>query len=305
MRATGKVHAPVLRCARRARRRAVRYARETTAPAGPIQLETRGLSLAVTLAKLRYRAVNSYDALSMSTWPRLTRAPVVEALIDLRVAPLALECVPKLMALAETFAPDFPKRQVRARARTEVRFAAPSAPAVSASESDDGVVMRSVDDHWVVQLHLEGVTVSRLQPYGEWAALRAMAQRWWKGFCEVAGSQPAIRVATRFINRVPLPDGTSFDHTFATTFVLGPKLPRAVASYLLRCIVPFPAEQAVAVVTQALEGGPECLFDIDVFAEHASGLSESELWVRVDQLRELKNQVFFGSLTERAVESLR
>ena len=241
----------------------------------------------------------------MSNWPRLSRAPVVEALIDIRVATIATECVPKLMVLAEGSAAEFPKRQIRSRARTEVRFAAPSAPAVSASESDDGVVMRSADGLWVVQLHLEGVTVSRLQPYGEWAELRAMAQRWWERYREAVGAQLATRVATRFINRVPLPDGVPFDRTFSTTFVLGPNLPPAVASYLLRCILPFQAEQAVAVVTQALEGGPECLFDIDVFSEHAAGLSAEQIWSRVDQLREVKNRVFFGSLTDQAVESLR
>jgi uncharacterized protein (TIGR04255 family) len=240
-------------------------------------------------------------------WPRLTQAPIVEGLIDIRVERSAGVSVEVLKRAGDELAEEFPSRQERRMWMGQIELS-PAAPAsISTSlEGPDGVILRSADDKWVAQFRLDGFTFSRLQPYTKWDELRAKAAELWARYQAAAQPSKIVRVATRFINRIPLPRGESFEKTFSTTFSLSPELPQAVAGFLLRVVIPFEQEQAIAVVTQSLEGtGTECLFDLDVFAEQAKGFSLDEAWEKLDKLREVKNRLFFGSLTPQALEGFK
>lgn len=176
----------------------------------------------------------------------------------------------------------------------------------TSAEGPDGIILHSADEKWVAQFRLDGFTFSRLHPYTNWDELRAKAAELWVRYQAAAQPAKIVRVATRFINRIPLPPGESFERTFSTTFSLSPELPQAVAGFLLRVVIPFEQEQATAIVTQSLEGtGTECLFDLDVFAEQAEGFSNDQAWERLESLREVKNKLFFGSLTLEALEGFK
>jgi len=239
----------------------------------------------------------------MTTWPNLSKAPIVEGLIDLRVERSSAVSVDALFAMAESYAAEFPSRKRRSRWTAQINFGAEQAQAQPTKHEEDAVVLRSVNDQWIVQLQLEGLTVSRLQPYGSWEDLLAKAKEWWDRYRVAAQPNKITRLATRFINRVPLPPSEPFDRTFSTTFALGPSLPQTVAGYLMRVVIPFQAVGAAAVLTQSLEGdATECTLDIDVFAERSEGFREDDAWQKIGALRDLKNQLFFGSLTTEALE---
>lgn len=187
---------------------------------------------------------------------------------------------------------------------TQLNFT-PEAGASSSTTDDgpDGVIMRSADEKWVVQFRLDGFTVSRLQPYGTWGELKGKASALWAKYSVAAKPIKIVRLASRFINRVQLPIGESFEKTFLTNFVIGPTLPQSVAGYLLRVVIPFEEQQAVAIVTQSLEGNStDCILDLDAFSEQPQGFADSEMWERFDGLRDVKNRLFFGSFTEAALE---
>ena len=100
-----------------------------------------------------------------------------------------------------------------------------------------------------------------------------------------------------------LPPGESFEGTFKTTFSIAENLPQAVAGFLLRFVVPFESEQAVAIVTQALpENSHECTFDLDTFAVIPEEISDENMWRKFEELRTIKNRVFFESLTPESLE---
>lgn len=173
-------------------------------------------------------------------------------------------------------------------------------------DGPDGVIMRSADERWVAQFRLDGLTVSRLAPYTSWDDLKRRTMELWEQYRAAAQPTGISRVAARFINRIPLPQGQPFDRTFSTTFAMAADLPQAVAGFLLRVIVPFPAEESMAIVTQSLEAGSgDCLFDLDAFAERAGGFMDDEAWEKLETLRDVKNRLFFGSLTSEALERFR
>lgn len=240
----------------------------------------------------------------MNTWPQLSRAPIVEGLIDVRVEPAAGMTFELLQSAADELAEEFPARQVRRRFQAEFVVSETQPAAVSANlDAPDGIVLRSADQKWVAQFRLDGFSLSRLEPYTSWKELRSKAVHLWDYYSAKLQPVSAIRLATRYINRIQIPQDESFDKTFATTFVLPATLPQAVAGYLLRIVVPLEGDEAVALLTQSLEGqSSECIFDLDVFSERITGFKPSEIWARLDRLRDLKNELFFNSLTEAALE---
>ncbi|MGI8979307.1 MAG: TIGR04255 family protein [Pirellulaceae bacterium] len=247
------------------------------------------------------------SATEVSDWPSLSRAPIVEGLIDIRVEKSAAVSVQVLKNAADELAEEFPSRKERRIWMGQISLSQAAAASISTSaEGPDGIILHTADEKWVAQFRLDGFTFSRLNPYTNWDELRAKAAELWAKYQAAAQPSKIVRVATRFINRIPLPPGESFEKTFSTTFSLSPELPQAVAGFLLRVVIPFEQEQAVAIVTQSLEGGgTECLFDLDVFAEQPEGFSSEAAWDRLESLRDLKNRLFFGSLTPEALEGFK
>jgi len=240
----------------------------------------------------------------MNTWPRLSKAPIVEGLIDIRVERSAGATIAALKDASDELAAEFPSRQERRMFVTQLNFSPEAGPSShTTDDGPDGIVLRSADEKWVVQFRLDGFTVSRLQPYGTWDELRAKALMLWAKYSESAKPTKIVRIASRFINRVQLPIGESFEKTFLTNFVIGPSLPQSVAGYLLRVVIPFEEHDAIAIVTQSLEGNSaDCILDLDAFSEQPQGIAENEMWGKLDGLRDVKNRLFFGSFTEAALE---
>lgn len=239
----------------------------------------------------------------MSTWPNLRRAPVVEGLIDLRVKQSQFVTLDALKGRADELAADFPAREELRQFMGQFSFSPKDGPSFAAqAPAPMGLMLQSADGKWVAQFRLDGFTLSRLEPYTSWDELTNRAKDLWSQYAAVAQPLKIVRVAARFINRIPLPQGESFDKTFNTTFNIAANLPQAVAGYLLRVVIPFENETAMAIVTQALpENSQDCIFDLDAFAMPPGGFSESEAWSKLEQLRRVKNRLFFGSLTQDAL----
>lgn len=240
----------------------------------------------------------------MSEWPHLTKAPIVEGLIDIRVELLPAGTFALLKAASDELAADFPSREEMRSFAGQLSVTPEGHSFTTQAAGPHGVMLRSADQKWVAQFRLDGFTLSRLEPYTSWNELKNRAEALWRRYSDVVKPQKTVRLACRFINRIPLPPGESFETTFLTTFSIPASLPQAVAGFLLRVVIPFESERALAIVTQALaENSNECTFDLDAFAVSPDGFSEDDMWAKLDQLRNLKNRLFFESLTPKALES--
>lgn len=170
-----------------------------------------------------------------------------------------------LRTACDEMAADFPSREELRTFTGQFSFSPESGPSFSAqAPAPIGLRLRSADQKWAARFRLDGITLSRLQPYTSWQDLNRRARELWAKYSTVAMPLKIVRVASRFINRIPLPPGESFEKTFTTTFSIAASLPQAVAGFLLRVVIPFENEQSLAIVTQALpENSQECTFDLD------------------------------------------
>lgn len=240
----------------------------------------------------------------MSSWPRLRNAPIVEGLIDIRVDRSPTLTFDTLKSACAELAPDFPSQQTMLASTLQFSLSADMGASMSGpTPATVGMVLKSTDEKWIAQFRLDGFTLSRLNPYTSWEELVARAKELWRTYEAVARPLRIVRVAARFINKIAMNLEEPFDKTFATSFSIAEALPQAVAGFILRIVVPFETENCLAIVTQALpENSQDCTFDVDAFAPFPDGASESDAWAKIEQLRSVKNRLFFESLTPQALE---
>ncbi|MFO1352202.1 MAG: TIGR04255 family protein [Gammaproteobacteria bacterium] len=249
----------------------------------------------------------------MATIRHLPKAPITEALIDLRVQAPSDVSVTTLEQAIENSEP-FGYYKKSPIIRSSFGFSVnpeenPIARATSGPTTIIGVRLHSEDEKYVAQFSIEGFTLSRLRPYESWAKLIEETQRLWSIYCQWIRPDRISRVATRFINnlQLPLKQGENFEE-FVTLLPTFPKeIPQELAGFLQRYVSQDPQSGATIISTHFLErfiSGQTVplILDIDVFKESILPTDSAEVWIRLDQFRELKNRFFFSFLTEKAVE---
>lgn len=244
--------------------------------------------------------------------PHLNNAPITEALIDLQVQlPDHFELA-ELETLCSEVAQEYPITMQRKSWTSHIRVTGGGRPEIENPEPKmDGFVLKSESGLQVVQVRMDGFTFSRLQPYETWEKLRDEARRMWDLYVRITHPQCVTRIAVRYINRIHLPVEADFAEHLSTGIQISSQLPQAISGLFLRCEIPFDNPEAQTIITQTLGDPSEDLatipyiFDIDVFRMGTPCIDQQRLWDELDELREVKNKVFFGSITNATVEMLR
>ena len=242
---------------------------------------------------------------------RFPNAPITEALLDIRVTLPAQTDLAKLATFHNAIKQQYPSKQERLAWRGHVEIKASPVPEVSQSATGepDGYLFTSVDGRQVVQARLDGFTFSRLKPYDKWTTLRDEAQELWQHYVRIASPETVTRVALRYINRIEIPiPMRDFKDYILTTPEIAPDLPQGLGSFFMRLVIQDPNAQAVAIVTETMEPIDESrnrlplIFDIDVFRMAAFNIQDNAMWEAFEYLHDLKNDIFFRSITLKAKE---
>lgn len=136
--------------------------------------------------------------------PHLEKAPIVEALVDLRVD-VPLDSLTKLDTLAGQFAEEFPERKNLALWSGTFNLHGAQPLVTSDGPQIRGYGFWSDDKTRVVQARLDGFSFSRLAPYSHWTDLRDSARKYWNAYAAATGATGVNRCALRYINRLELP----------------------------------------------------------------------------------------------------
>ena len=242
----------------------------------------------------------------MALQKHLKNAPIIEALIDIQVKlPLSID-VTHLKSISTSISQQYPSEMERMKGGFTFRLGR-TAEASATDVSLYGYTYSSDDKKQILQVRLDGFTFSRLKPYEKWEHLRDEAYRLWQLYVELAKPEAITRIALRYINRLEIPPSLKDLKEYITAPpLISPALPNALSSFLTRVVVPVPSVNAVAITTQALEPvitGQDIpvILDIDVFMEGDFKVNE-DIWRNIDTLRDLKNKIFFESITETMAE---
>ena len=235
----------------------------------------------------------------------LTHAPITEALIDIKVKLPPDFDVTQLKSIHTLISKEYPKEQELRKKRFEFKVKPDS---VEASPSYiHGYRYISTDKERIVQARLNGFTFSKLKPYKSWEHLRDEAHRLWSEYVKLFRPKLITRVAVRYINRLEIPFLPKRDFKYYLTAPpeVPKELPQEVSGFLTRIVIPMPLD-TTAIIAQAMEPikDPKILpiiLDIDVF-KGAKLNTDRDAWDALERFHDLKNDIFFSSVTKKALE---
>jgi uncharacterized protein (TIGR04255 family) len=233
---------------------------------------------------------------------QLTNPPLKEALIDIQlVEALPVQFVERLEK--ETISGLNRKQQIKA---FEIKIDAPQ-ETLKQSEQLLGWRYESADGSRVAQVKRNGITYSILRDYKDWPEIRDATRRVWEFYLGQAGQPVTVaRAAARYINVLEFPPSVELDNYLTAAPQIPKGLPQTPGNFLQRVVIPY-QDNIHAIITQALEAtsqpGTRVILDIDVFAQQLTLQGKSpDLWSLVNTFRDVKNTIFFTSVTEAALE---
>lgn len=241
----------------------------------------------------------------------LSKAPIKEAIIDLRVA-LPEGCTHSdLKLVADKLVDYFPTAQEQRVITHEISDGPDGSNSRKISEKLNGFRLLSEDDHYVLQISTDGFTLSELEPYTKWSDFSALAQKAWQIYAELTNCDHIKKVAVRYINQIELPltNGTPFSKFLAVPPMTPKGLPEGVQEFASRVSFTDDERGLSARVTQSIQPKSESsgivLLDIDAYKDSDSHLVYDTIWDVFSKLREFKNDIFFGYITDETKDLLR
>jgi uncharacterized protein (TIGR04255 family) len=244
----------------------------------------------------------------------LPRAPIVEAVIDLRARPSQkLEEAPlreQLEAMIEPYEFLDSQREYQG----EMRLEGGKPPSQNFRDLGwKGLRFRSTDEKHIAQFNRDGFVFSRLEPYQNWRQFETEALRLWSNFRSVAQPVEIHRLGLRFINRIQLQPA---DFRFEDYIRSAPAPPcdfeLPFYGFMHQDMLGVPGHPYAINVIRTIQPSLASIgtkfaiiIDIDVSTTQGSALNEATMGARLAEMRWLKNKVFFGSVTEKALEGFR
>ena len=239
----------------------------------------------------------------------LSRAPIVEAVFDVRAKTQAGFDAQKFLEVHGELAEAYPQKKEMTHVEFGLLQAAGKPPEQHYKDMGRvGYRFTSADNLQIAQFRVDGFTFSRLAPYTHWEQLFEEACRLWKVYERVAPLEEATRIAVRYINRLPLAANRIQD--FSPFLTAPPPVPKGlnvdIDQFVSRVTVSDPASSLMAHIIQMVQPGPmeeiiPVILDIDAFEPGPFAPKADVLWPRFPALRSFKNKLFFSSLTEEAI----
>lgn len=242
------------------------------------------------------------------SFPRLPRAPIVEAVIHWRARAEKTLDRAELLEEIKARLPDYPTAQLQQEVQLEARIG-PEGAAQAQRARWHGYRFESTDRRYIAQFTRNGFVFSRVTPYNDWNQFAAEAKRLWQIHAELTEPSEIERLGVRFINRiVPV----ELDK-LGEILTLPPRSPGSltlpIGEFLHRSMFAVPGHPYKVNVIQISQppAPPDTdalglILDIDVFTTTAIERNPATLDARLAEMRWLKNKTFYSLLTPQAIE---
>src|SRR5438105_10501945 len=170
----------------------------------------------------------------MNEFKRYLRAPILEAVLDIRVALQDDVSLETLARVGAEVGNSYPTRKDRLQFESELTMSAEVASA-STRRSQSGYIFFSIDERQSFQARKDGFTFSRLAPYTGWEAFSSEARKLWEHYRLLVPVNTITRLGVRYINRLdlPLPLG-DFKEYLRTVPEVSPDLPQGLRGYFMQ-----------------------------------------------------------------------
>jgi uncharacterized protein (TIGR04255 family) len=178
-------------------------------------------------------------------------------------------------------------------------------PEINHQVQRNGFRLQDELNHRVAQFTPTGVVFSCLQPYPGWKQFQNEAIKFWDVFIELSAPTSVQQLGVRYINLIPMRSDEN-----ASTYLnsLPPPLPELnlpTDSFFYQDTYRIPGyyiNWVRTVQTQPESPGSEksLIVDINVYTTELTCLDREYLIKRLDEMRWIKNKIFFSCITQTA-----
>lgn len=234
-----------------------------------------------------------------------SKAPITEALIDIRITPSSSAKVEDLNIL-KTSLKDYPN--VKKQIENQIQLGIGDNQSSQQVVKEIGLRFDSSNNLNVLQAKTSGFTFSRLQPYERWENFIAEAKSLWDEYSKVVKPVSYNRYAVRFINRFDIPNDRI---ELADYFNVYPQAPQnydltGFYSQISIAQLDIGAELSLsqAVIPPVKDNHISIVLDLDLFINQP--ISDNVLlWKEFEILHKRKNKIFEELITEKTRELIR
>ena len=243
-------------------------------------------------------------------WPKLATPPITEAVIEIRFSPNEHVTLDHLKTFAEATKSRYPKRAPLYVMSGQFGVSPEGDAKARSTAQAVGLRLTNVEGNRTCMARIDYISVSFLPPYTPWPALAEAAHETYDKYRKIVPQEQVIRVGMRYVNRLNLPliEGQDILELITTE----PRFPKGIPELLsgFETTVYLPLEtNSGAIVRQRLEPpsspdqkGVPFVLDIDAFFQTEKGIDEPRIWKILETLREHKNAIFFGTVTDKGLE---
>lgn len=243
----------------------------------------------------------------------LAHPPIVEAVFDIECDLPPTQDLNNLERPAlEVFRDNYPTMQKQFVQQYEVRAAAGTPPDFSAQTGRPTISALQFlreDKKQLVQVRTQGFSFNRLAPYAGFEAYSDEIERRWEQYRTIATPVQVTAIKLRYINRLLIP--TAEGHVQLEEYLkVAPKVPGEQELTLTGFVQQYSAVDRrtghgvnVVLTPQRLDHGKlPIILDVAVSADQ-KGEPNDWNWIiaTIQSLRELKNDIFRRSLTEKCL----
>jgi len=252
----------------------------------------------------------------MTGHPKLSKPPIIEALVDIQVQPIVGLSVESIKSkLPSSVSSQYPKSEEIKKFESSI-IQGPSGTQVSSKDLGAyGLMFRNQANTRAVQMRVDGFALSHLQPYSNFESLQAEAQPLWNDYKTMIGSkEKVLRVALRYINVIECNRTLTSWNELSGFLNNIPPLPKGVAPELtgfgMEIVSQDPANGIVTTVRRGLLKNLQThqhgiSVDIEVVKIFTQSSDEEHLWSSIKALRPIKNDVFFDVVAENKINEYR
>jgi len=235
----------------------------------------------------------------MTSYPHLSKAPIAEAVLDIRVEVADEEIQQQIESFHEKIKGEYPEKKKKNTIQAHVDLEEKS---VTSRNDVTGFQFFSQDGKNVFQVDLDGVTVNRLKPYEDWGTFLTRAKKLWEMYQQGFQITKIKRLALRYINHIPVKRGEDMDDYFTAPPRIPKDLPQVIAGYFSKTVFRNENKKIIGQVTQtSFESSPDCfsaILDIETIRTYEDNQGVN-IWDDFEELREFKNRIFFASITDK------
>jgi uncharacterized protein (TIGR04255 family) len=246
----------------------------------------------------------------MANWTILKRAPVQEAILDIKFNLKGSSSVDGINLFCNHIKEKFPDQKPLVAFNFMTKFESNTdekdLPKFETTKHNNGYLLNSINGKEIIQVGPNTLSFHILEPYPEWPTILNHTKELWDLFLNYNEIDTVNRIALRYINKmdIPLPLLNGFEEYLVLLPRVPNGIPQAINNFFIQLNIPNAEGDLIAIVNESFEPPKDShiriLLDIDVF-KLSIYKDWNHMWNDFEKVRDFKNQIFFNSITPKTI----